>query len=274
MNYKAILLGIILLSSTISNNAFAESGISLGDPEAAAFAAGYAAASDDIVVGNDEYQAIIKKSDIPTFPIWSIVGVALEEFVVSAVESSTSKTPDPDSIEEDDEYVIEEDGEYLTIQCTPNPENSEKQICITIRINKRTGETKITVDGYILLPLKYHIRCDANGVCRVVDDLPWPFRTTFCRSTIEDGKVNFVCDFNYLGFKFKGSFKLYFDGPKLCMQIGDRAPECFDVEERLLEKWRRMKIPYLPIPPAAPVPPIVPIVPPASTTPIPCDTDD
>jgi len=213
-----------------------------------------------IVVGNDEYQAIIKKSDIPTFPIWSIVGVALEEFVVSAVESSTSKTPDPDSIEEDDEY--------LTIRsCIPNPENSEKQICITIRINKRTGETKITVDGYILLPLKYHIRCDANGVCRVVDDLPWPFRTTFCRSTIEDGKVNFVCDFNYLGFKFKGSFKLYFDGPKVWMQIGNRAPECFDVEERLLEKWRRANIPYLPIPPAAPVPPIVPIVPPASVMP-------
>jgi len=54
MNYKAILLGIILLSSTISNNAFAESGISLGDPEAAAFAAGYAAASDDIAMADPD----------------------------------------------------------------------------------------------------------------------------------------------------------------------------------------------------------------------------
>ena len=197
----------------------------------------------------------------PSFPLTSVLALLLqdinEQMGVKQSPDGQSETPQPP-------YTITEDGKEVKIKmCTANPDDPDKQICVTIIIDKATSNTRIGVEGYIILPITLLIKCNANAQC-VFKDAFW---TEFCTiQEQQDGKVVWDCNIDYLGIiKFKGKILLYVQDGKLCFQTQKpdgqlTEPECApinDIPEDIRDLWKRLKLPYLPDYQEPPPPPVV-----------------
>lgn len=189
-------------------------------------------------------------ADAPSFPIWSLVRLYWEDLLGYSRGQGDGLLLEQDE-REDPPYTIDEtDDDYIITLCTPNPENQEKEICTVFVIDKKTGEIRIIVKGYTVLDLTFHVKCNSNGICRIVDDLPGFLRTRFCTMTQNDeGKIIYDCDFKYLGFKLDTIIELYIENGSLCYKVGVKTPECVPLEvlpADLKNIWRLIKPPYLP----------------------------
>jgi len=191
------------------------------------------------------------RKDIPSYPIWSIVQLALDE-LSSFIANGGGGSGGPFEPESIPPYEIKEDDKSITITfCVPNPDDHEKQICTTLKIDKETGNIKIIVKDYTFLPLTFHVKCRPNGICKIVDDLPGPLETVFCKTSKDDqGRIILDCDFDYMiFFKFKGIIKIYIEDGQLCSQTDNRPPKCIPIDKipaDLQDLWRRLEPPYLP----------------------------
>jgi len=194
---------------------------------------------------------------------WWYFQEQIEGFFAGATQQGPGSGPsstvgDPSSSEgEPPSPATETETEWIVKICgIENPLNPEKTVCITLRINKKTGNVRITVDDLLPISLTYHIRCGKDGKCKIIDDLFPPFRTTFCEMKRDDsGAVLYECRFNYVGISVDGTIERYIEDGNLCFKVNDNAPDCQPFEE--LQPWIQeigRDVDPLWLPPAPPEP--------------------
>jgi hypothetical protein len=192
---------------------------------------------------------------------WWYFQEQIEDFFAGATQQGPGSGPS--STEGDPPPATETETEWIVKICgITNPLNSGKTVCITLRINKTTGNVRITVDDLIPLPLTYHIRCAEDGKCTIIDDFPPLFRTTFCEiKRDESGAVHYVCRFNYLGLSMDTTIKIYIENGNLCFHVPPSAPECRpfeDLADWIKAIWRDVQPLWLPPSPSKPMEPPAP----------------
>ncbi len=174
----------------------------------------------------------------------------LAELAFRAIESTT-EVCEPDGFSEG----YEETEDYIYIK-SPHSDG----MTIKLRIRKRDGKVMVTICGLkirdITLPcLTYWIRPGSNDI---VDDLPWPFETTFC--TFErrpDGTVVYSCNFDYFGIHWEGEWRIFIRDGQLCFQKQQTEPNCIPLEvfpPGIRRMWENADPHYLPPAPPREIP--------------------